>query len=114
MSAKNAGVSTHLPRAAAKRRQSRKRNAGRCLRAEQLESRQLMTAGVEFSAALVLMAGGRDRPDPRQRQVLRRKASNYGLLRRTIPDSSERGFLGQRRENQRPPMPLCLPSSRSG
>jgi len=48
MPAKNARVSSDRQRAAAKRRKARKRTTGRCLRAEQLESRQLMTGAAEF------------------------------------------------------------------
>ncbi len=55
MSVKNAGVSTHLKKSAAKRRKARPRTARRCLGAEQLESRQLMTAAAEFLSGAVPM-----------------------------------------------------------
>ena len=60
MSAKNAGFSTYLKKAAAKRRKARQRSAGRCLRAEQLESRQLMTGAAEFLSVAAPLTG----PDP--------------------------------------------------
>ena len=56
MSAKNARIRARLPRATAKRQRTPRSTAARCLRAEQLEGRYLLTGTVEYPSDVNLMA----------------------------------------------------------